>query len=153
MTTHDHPLRIAILNGPNLNLLGVREPERYGPASLADLEGRLDEAKRGLGVELVLWQGNQEGDLIDAIHSERSRAVGIVINAGAYSHTSVAIADALRAIAVPYVEVHVTNVFAREPFRHHSYLSADARAVIVGAGLAGYEYAVRLLVEDLESSA
>jgi 3-dehydroquinate dehydratase-2 len=147
------PLRIAIFNGPNLNLLGGREPELYGRASMADLERQLTAVANDLGAELVFWQGNHEGGLIDAIHSERARARGIVINAGGYTHTSIALADALSAVALPYVEVHVTNVFARESYRHHSYLSAGARAVFAGAGMAGYEFALRLLIDDLELAA
>lgn len=141
-------LRILVVNGPNLNLLGKREPERYGSTTLADLESLLTDIGIRLGAELEFVQSNHEGVLIDAIHAARGRAQGIVLNAGAFTHTSVAIRDAVIAAEVPTVEVHITNVHAREEFRHHSYLSDIARAVFVGAGIAGYEYAVDLLVRD-----
>lgn len=133
---------IAVLNGPNLNLLGVRRPEVYGCDTLADVE-RLcaDEAARH-GLSVDARQSNHEGVLIDAVHELRSSALGFVVNAGAYTHTSVALRDALETIEGPLVEVHISNVHAREAFRHHSYLSPIASAVIVGCGVQGYAFAI-----------
>lgn len=138
---------ILVLNGPNLNLLGTREPEKYGTATLADVEQLAKDAGAALGFAVECFQSNHEGALIDAIHAARGKAVGIVLNAGAYTHTSVAIRDALTAVQVPAVEVHITNVHAREPFRHHSYLSDVSKAVIAGAGVLGYRFAVEYLAE------
>lgn len=139
---------ILILNGPNLNLLGTREPERYGRHTLADVEALVATEAVDLRAEVEFLQSNHEGVLIDAIHAAAGRVDGIVINAGAYTHTSIALRDALSAVAIPLVEVHVTNVHAREEFRHHSYLSDIARAVIAGAGIRGYVYALDLLVRE-----
>lgn len=138
--------RILVLNGPNLNLLGTREPERYGTATLADVERDLIADAERLGADVEFAQSNHEGELIDLIHAARGRVAGIVLNAGAYTHTSVAIRDAIIAAEVPMVEVHITNVHAREAFRQHSFLSDIAVAVIAGAGIAGYGYALDLLV-------
>jgi len=142
-------VRIAVLNGPNLNLLGTREPALYGRESLADVERALRDVARELGADLEFAQRNGEGDLIDLIHSLRGRVDGVVINAGAYTHTSIAIRDALTAIDVPYVEVHVTNVYAREPERRHSMLAPAAVGVICGLGTYGYELALRGLTRSL----
>ena len=142
-------MRIAVLNGPNLNLLGTREPALYGRESLADVEHALRDVARELGADLEFAQRNGEGDLIDLIHSLRGRVDGVVINAGAYTHTSIAIRDALTAIDVPYVEVHVTNVYAREPERRHSMLAPAAVGVICGLGTYGYELALRGLTRSL----
>ena len=139
-------MRIAVLNGPNLNLLGVREPHLYGSRTLADIERDVRGVASELGVDVEFAQHNGEGELIDAIHRLRGAADGILINAGAYSHTSLAIRDALAAIAVPYVEVHLTNIYAREPERRHSTLAAGARAVLCGFGAFGYELGLRGLV-------
>lgn len=138
---------ILVLNGPNLNLLGTREPEKYGTATLADVEELAKEAGAAHGFDVDCFQSNHEGALVDAIHAARGKAVGIVLNAGAYTHTSVAIRDALSAVQLPAVEVHITNVHAREPFRHHSYLSDISKAVIAGAGILGYRFAVDYLAE------
>ncbi|RNI25531.1 type II 3-dehydroquinate dehydratase [Flexivirga caeni] len=135
---------IAVLNGPNLNLLGTREPGLYGATTLADVERRCTEVAAELDLDLEFFQSNHEGALVDEIQRRRDDA-GIVLNAGAYTHTSVAIRDALAAGLVPFVEVHVSNVFAREAFRHHSYLSDLASGVIVGCGADGYEFALRRL--------
>ena len=116
-------MRIAVLNGPNLNLLGIREPELYGRTTLAQVENRLSEVGRELGVDVEFAQRNGEGDLVDLVHSLRGRAHGAVVNAGAYSHTSLALRDALTGASLPFVEVHVTNVYAREPERRHSMLA------------------------------
>lgn len=136
-------MRIAVLNGPNLNLLGVREPRLYGTETLGDIERRLRVVSQELGVELEFSQHNGEGEIIDRIHALRGRADGAVVNAGAYSHTSLAIRDALSAVEVPFVEVHLTNVYAREPERRHSMLAPAAAAVVCGFGAYGYELALR----------
>lgn len=135
---------IAVLNGPNLNLLGAREPELYGAATLSDIQARCEQVSAELDVAVEFFQSNHEGALVDEIQQRRGNA-GIVLNAGAYTHTSVAVRDALAAVQVPFVEVHVSNVFAREEFRHHSYLSDLAAGVIVGCGIDGYEFALRRL--------
>lgn len=145
-------MRIAVLNGPNLNLLGTREPAIYGTTTLADIEGRLSVVAGELGVSVSFFQSNHEGALIDAIQGLRGAADGAIINAGAYSHTSLAIRDAFAAVAVPYVEVHLSNIFAREPERRHSVLAPQARAVVCGLGAYGYELALRGLVAGLPAS-
>jgi 3-dehydroquinate dehydratase-2 len=142
-------VRIAVLNGPNLNLLGVREPERYGTTTLTDVERRLGEVARELGVEIECAQHNGEGQLIDAVHAMRGRVDGAVVNAGAYSHSSLALRDALVGVSVPFVEVHVTNVYAREAERRHSMLAPAALGGVVGLGVFGYELALRGLVAAL----
>ena len=144
-------MRIAVLNGPNLNLLGTREPGLYGTTTLADVEARLAEVGRELGVEIECAQHNVEGGLVDLVHGLRGRAHGAVVNAGAYSHTSLALRDALTGVSLPFVEVHVTNVYAREPERRHSMLAAAAIGVVVGLGTHGYELALRGLVNALRS--
>ena len=142
-------MRIAVLNGPNLNLLGTREPALYGRQTLPDVELRLTHVGRELGVELEFAQRSGEGELIDVIHGLRDRVQGAIVNAGAYSHTSLAIRDALAAVSLPFVEVHVTNVYAREPERRHSMLAAAAVGVVCGLGVYGYELALRGLVARL----
>ena len=142
-------MRIAVLNGPNLNLLGTREPELYGRETLADIERRLRDLAAQLRVEIDFAQHNGEGELIDAIHAMRGRVQGAVVNAGAYSHTSIALRDALVGIGLPYVEVHLTNIYAREPERRHSALAAGAAAVLCGFGAIGYELALRGLTATL----
>ena len=139
-------MRVAVLNGPNLNLLGVREPHLYGSRTLADIEADVRAVATELGVEIRFSQYNGEGELIEAIHALRNATDGVLINAGAYSHTSLAIRDALAAVAVPYVEVHLTNIFAREPERRHSMLAGGARAILCGFGAYGYELGLRGLV-------
>ena len=136
-------MRVAVLNGPNLNLLGTREPAVYGTATLADIERRLRQVARELGVQLTFGQHSGEGELIDAIHALRGRAAAVIINAGAYSHTSLAIRDALVGVELPFVEVHLTNVYGREPERRYSMLAPAARAVLCGFGSVGYELALR----------
>lgn len=142
-------MRIAVLNGPNLNLLGTREPELYGHESLDDIERSLRSVAARVGAVLEFAQHNGEGELIDAIHDLRGRVDGVVINAGAYTHTSIAIRDALTAIDVPFVEVHLTNVYAREPERRHSMLAPAAVGVICGLGAYGYELALRGLTRTI----
>jgi 3-dehydroquinate dehydratase-2 len=144
-------VRLAVFNGPNLNLLGTREPEIYGTTTLADIEARLRVVAGELGVDIVFSQMNHEGALIDAIQGLRGTTDGVIINAGAYSHTSLAIRDALAAVAIPYVEVHLSNIFAREPERRHSALASGAKAVLCGFGAYGYELALRGLVARLGS--
>ncbi|WP_413248615.1 type II 3-dehydroquinate dehydratase [Sinomonas flava] len=138
---------ILVVNGPNLNLLGTREPEKYGTDTLMDVERLCAEAAAAHGLEVHCVQSNHEGEIIDAIHTARGTALGLVINAGAYTHTSVAIRDAITAAQLPTVEVHITNVHAREPFRHHSYLSDIAKAVIAGAGVLGYRFGIDYLAD------
>ena len=143
-------MKLLLIDGPNLNLLGTREPATYGRATLADVE-RLarDEAAR-LGAELAAFQSNHEGAIVERIHAARDEGVaGLVINAGAFTHTSIAIRDALAGTALPFVEIHISNVHAREAFRHHSYLSDLAAGVVVGFGVAGYRLAVQGLVGRL----
>lgn len=145
---------VYVLNGPNLNLLGTREPETYGAATLKDAESMCRAAAKRHKLDLVFRQTNHEGELIDWVHEAGAReALGIVINAGAYTHTSVAIHDALRAVTMPVVEVHITNVFAREPFRHHSYVAPAASASLCGFGIEGYALAIMGLVAIHENAA
>ncbi len=143
------PLRITVLHGPNLNLLGEREPEVYGRTRLATIDARLIALGRELGAEISSLQSNHEGALVDAVHALRGRCDGIVINAGGLTHTSVSLRDALAAVAIPFVEVHLSNVFGREPFRHHSYLTDVARGFVCGFGPSSYELGLRGLVEIL----
>lgn len=145
-------MRIAILNGPNLNLLGTREPHLYGSATLADVETGVRAAATELGVEVWFAQRNGEGELIELVHALQGEADGCVVNAGAYSHTSLALRDAFAAVGLPFVEVHVTNVYAREPERRHSMLAPGAVAVCCGFGTYGYELALRGLVATLRRS-
>ncbi|HJW01233.1 MAG TPA: type II 3-dehydroquinate dehydratase [Arthrobacter sp.] len=140
---------ILVINGPNLNLLGTREPEKYGTSTLADVEQLATTAAEAHGFTVDCVQSNHEGVLLDAIHAARGTAVGIVLNAGAFTHTSVALRDALAAVQLPAVEVHITNVHQREEFRHHSFLSPVCAAVIVGAGVFGYKLAIDYLAETL----
>lgn len=144
---------ILLLNGPNLNLLGTREPAIYGTATLEDVERTAGDAARDRGWTLESFQSNHEGALIDAIHGAAGTADAIVINAAAYTHTSVALADALAAVGLPVVEVHLSNIHRREAFRHTSYISAVADAVIVGAGVDGYRLAVEHLTARLGGGA
>ena len=145
-------MRIAVLNGPNLNLLGTREPALYGTATLGDIEARLTRLGAELGVEVACSQWNGEGELVTAIQGLRGAADGALINAGAYSHTSLAIRDAFASVGVPYVEVHLTNIYAREPERRHSVLAGGARALLCGFGAQGYELALRGIVASLRQS-
>jgi 3-dehydroquinate dehydratase-2 len=144
-------VRIAVLNGPNLNLLGSREPALYGTTTLADIEARLRAVGAELGVDVSCAQHNGEGELITEIQGLRGRADGALINAGAYSHSSLAIRDAFAAAELPFVEVHLTNIHAREPERRHSMLAPAARAVICGFGADGYEWGLRGLVALLRA--
>jgi 3-dehydroquinate dehydratase-2 len=135
--------KLLVLHGPNLNLLGTREPEIYGSDTLTDINARLTEVAAERGHEIAFLQSNAEHELVAAVHQAREDGVScIVINPGAFTHTSIALRDALLGVAIPFIEVHLSNVHAREPFRQHSYLSDVAVGVITGLGAKGYEYAV-----------
>jgi 3-dehydroquinate dehydratase-2 len=146
-------VNIEVVHGPNLNLLGTREPDVYGRATLAGVDAALQALGRELGVQVSSFQGNGEGALVDHIQGAAARVDGFVVNAAAYTHTSVAIADALAGVARPYVEVHLSNVFARERFRHRSYLAAGAVGVVSGFGVDSYLLGLRALVNHLHRSA
>ena len=140
--------KILLLNGPNLNLLGLRQPEIYGSETLADVVNACTALGRDLGLEVVARQSNHEGALVDLIHAARDDGtVGIVINPGAYSHTSVAILDALNSYDGPVLEVHISNIHRREEFRHHSFVSARAEGVVAGFGTDGYLMALRRMAK------
>ena len=142
-------MNIAVINGPNLNLLGTREPELYGTTTLAEIDERLRVVGKELGVALEFSQHNGEGEIIDAIHRTKAAANGILINAGAYTHSSLAIRDALVGVEIPYVEVHLSNIYARERMRRKSLLAGDAIATLTGFGAYGYELALRGIVRLL----
>jgi 3-dehydroquinate dehydratase-2 len=143
------PLRIVVLHGPNLNLLGTREPEVYGRTRLPQIDARLVALGRELGADVQSRQSNHEGVLIDAVHGLRGHCDGVLINPGGLTHTSVALRDALVGVAIPFVEVHLSNVFARESFRHHSFLTDVARGLVCGFGPVSYELALRALCDLL----
>ena len=143
---------ILILNGPNLNLLGTRQPDVYGHTTLADIEAMCRNKAKALGVELGFGQSNHEGALVDEIHAARGRYNGIILNAGAYTHTSVALRDAISSVELPMIELHLSNVHAREAFRHTSFLSAIAVGVICGFGAKGYGLALEAMVGHLETA-
>lgn len=147
--TYSAKRTILLLNGPNLNLLGTREPEIYGHDTLADVERLAMQAAAEQQLDLEALQSNHEGVLIDAIHEARLSKGGIIINPGAFTHTSVAIADALSGVSLPVVEVHISNVHQRQAFRHHSYVSAVASSIIIGAGVNGYRLAVQQMAHLL----
>ncbi len=136
-----------VLNGPNLNLLGLREPDIYGKQTYAELEALIRQSCAELGCSCEIYQSNHEGDLVDKIQQAYGKADGIVINAAAYTHTSVAILDALKAVAIPTVEVHISDINSREEFRHHSYVSLAAEKMIAGLGFAGYRKAIEYLLQ------
>ncbi len=141
-------MKLLVLNGPNLNLLGTREPQTYGATTLAEVESMLAAVAASRGAELTCFQSNHEGALVDRIHAARAEGVqGIVINPGAFTHTSIALRDALAGVAIPFVEVHISNVHARESFRHHSYLSSIAKGVLAGFGIDGYRMALLHLLD------
>ncbi|PNH90054.1 type II 3-dehydroquinate dehydratase [Vibrio diazotrophicus] len=143
--------RILVLNGPNLNLLGLREPTHYGSNTLEHIVTTLRENAEKAGVELEHLQSNREYELIEAIHQAHGNVDFIIINPAAFTHTSVAIRDALLGVAIPFIEVHLSNVHAREPFRHHSYLSDKAQGVICGLGAQGYEFALSAAIKALQA--
>lgn len=140
--------KILIINGPNLNLLGTREPEIYGKQTLAELNEQLTKVAAKLNIAMRHIQSNHEGDLINAIHNARESIDGIIINPAAYTHTSIAIRDALNGVKIPFIEVHLSNIYQRETFRHHSYISELAIGVISGLGVYGYEAALRFLAKE-----
>jgi 3-dehydroquinate dehydratase-2 len=142
-------VKVLVLHGPNLNLLGLREPEIYGHKTLSDINDDLSSQAAALGVSLTTLQSNHAGVLIDAIHDAYGRIDGIVINPGGLTHTSVALRDALAGVAIPFVEVHLSNVYAREPFRHHSFLSPIAVGVISGFGPNSYSLGLSAIVQRL----
>jgi 3-dehydroquinate dehydratase-2 len=141
---------VLVINGPNLNLLGTRKPEVYGRTTLADVEASLTAQAEQLGLSLECFQHNHEGGIVDRIHQAKQQGCRyIIINPGAYTHTSVAIRDAFEGVEIPFVEVHISNVHAREEFRHHSFLSAIAAATLVGCGVKGYNLALELVADRL----
>lgn len=144
---------VYILNGPNLNLLGKREPEIYGHETLADIEGACRRAATDLKLDISFHQSNREYEIIDWIHEARERAGGMVINPAAFTHTSIAILDALKTCAFPVIEVHISNIHAREPFRHHSYVAAVATAMIAGCGTQGYTLALARIARLIDATA
>jgi 3-dehydroquinate dehydratase-2 len=143
-------VKIAVLHGPNLNLLGTREPGVYGWTTLAEIDAALAALGAELGAEVACWQSNHEGALVDHVQQRAAEVDGFVVNAAAYTHTSVALADALAGVARPYVEVHLSNVFARERFRHRSFIAAGALGVVSGFGADSYLLGLRALVEHLK---
>lgn len=142
-------MKILVLHGPNLNLLGTREPEIYGALTLEDIDNKLIELGKELGVEVKCTQSNHEGALIDALHDARKWANGVVFNPGGFTHTSVALRDAITAIEIPVIEIHLSNVYAREEFRHTSLISAVCRGKVLGLGWRSYTLGLRALVETL----
>ncbi len=145
--------RLLLVNGPNLNLLGIREPDVYGHETLADVERLVTDAAAAHGFDVTAVQSNHEGVLIDAIHEARTTCAGIVINPGGLTHTSVVLRDALAGVALPVAEVHISDVHAREEFRHHSYVRDVAAVHVVGEGVAGYARAVSLLIDVIAGRA
>lgn len=142
--------RIIVINGPNLNMLGVREPGIYGTLSLKDIEDNIRRQAEELGVSIAFYQSNHEGDIIDRIHAAMGEADGIMLNAGAFTHYSYAIRDAINAVKIPTVEVHLSNIHAREAFRHHSVLAAETIGQIAGFGEVSYELGLLALVRHLD---
>ncbi|MGD9784301.1 MAG: type II 3-dehydroquinate dehydratase [Hyphomicrobiaceae bacterium] len=138
---------VYVLNGPNLNLLGQREPAIYGRETLADVRRRTETAAAALGLTIVFHQSNHEGQLIDWVQEGREKASGLIVNAGGLTHTSIALLDALQAAELPVIEVHLSNIFRREPMRHHSYVSLAAKGVICGLGAKGYELAIAAMAD------
>lgn len=145
---------LLVLNGPNLNLLGTREPQHYGRTGLAEINARLEQMAQAAGHRVLAFQSNAEHELIERVHAAPQDSVNfIIINPAAFTHTSVALRDALLAVNVPYIEVHLSNVYAREPFRHHSYFSDRAVGVISGLGALGYEFALQAALHYLSTKA
>jgi len=143
---------VLVLHGPNLNLLGTREPGIYGHDTLRDIDARLEAQARAEDVRLLTFQSNHEGALVDRVQSARNESVRyVLINPAAFTHTSVALRDALAAVAIPYIEIHLSNVHAREPFRHHSYFSDKAVGTVVGLGPLGYELALQFALRQLKA--
>jgi 3-dehydroquinate dehydratase-2 len=140
-------MKILVLHGPNLNLLGAREPEIYGSMTLGEIDAKLIELGKSLGSEVKCLQSNHEGELIDALHDARTWANGVLFNPGGYTHTSVALRDAIAAIGIPVVEVHLSNVYAREEFRHYSMISAVCKGKVIGFGWKSYALGLRGLLD------
>jgi 3-dehydroquinate dehydratase-2 len=145
-------VRVLVVHGPNLNLLGTREPETYGRETLADIEEALRGLAQDLGVEVEFFQSNSEGALVDAVQGSRGRFGGVLINPAAYTHTSIALRDAFLAVGIPFVEVHLSNIYAREPFRHRSLLADVAVGTVSGFGSTGYALGLRGLLTHLSAS-
>lgn len=143
---------VLVLHGPNLNLLGTREPEHYGKATLADIDQHLSERAKAAGITLRSFQSNAEAELIGQVQAARGKTDFIIINPAAFTHTSVALRDALAAVAIPFIEVHLSNVHARESFRHQSYFSDLAVGTITGLGASGYEFALDYAIKHLEAN-
>ncbi len=146
------PIRILVLHGPNLNMLGLREPEIYGTITLADLNAQIAALAAQLGIEVEIFQSNHEGQLVDKIQAAREQCDALVINAGAYTHTSVALLDALLSVGLPVVEVHLSNLYKREEFRHHSYIARAAVGQICGFGVDSYLLGLRAVVGTLKKT-
>lgn len=144
-------MNILLINGVNLNLLGTREPEIYGSETLSDVEKKAQDLAKQLKLNLRTVQSNHEGEIVEYIQSARGNTDWIIINAGAFTHTSIAIRDALSSVGIPFIEVHLSNVYAREAFRHHSYLSDKARGVIAGLGSFGYQAALQFIATQHNS--
>ncbi len=143
--------KIFIINGPNLDMLGVREPEIYGKTTLADIKAQAEEEAKKLGYEIEFFQHNGEGEIVDELHKAYKEAAAVIVNAGAYTHYSYAVADAVKMLPCPVVELHLSNVFAREEFRHGSVISPYASAVLCGAGAYGYSLAVRIAAQKVQN--
>lgn len=144
---------ILVLNGPNLNMLGTREQNIYGHETMADIQKQCESYASGLSIKVEFWQSNSEGELVSWIQQSMAAYQGVIINAGAYSHSSIAIMDALKILTVPVIEVHLSNIYKREEFRHHSYISRVADVVICGAGSHGYTLALQAMVGLLNKKA
>lgn len=142
-------MKILVINGVNMNMLGIREPEKYGSMTLKDLEKDLYAFSFELGIDIETFQSNHEGEIVEKIHSAKGKFDGILINAGAYTHTSIAIRDALSAVALPVVEVHMTNIYTREEFRHHSYIAPVSLGQISGFGINSYKLGLKAIVDFL----
>ena len=142
--------KLLLINGPNLNLLGTREPEIYGSTTLDDVEQMLRKQAAAAGHSLDCFQSNHEGAIVDALHDARGQVDFVIINPGAYTHTSIAIRDAFSATQLPFIEVHLSNIHARESFREHSYLSAIAQGIIMGLGVNGYQLALAAAIEQIK---
>lgn len=145
-------MKILVINGVNMNMLGLREPEKYGSMTLKDLEKMLYSYSFELGIDIETFQSNHEGDIVEKIHSAKDNFDGIMINAGAYTHTSVAIRDAISSVNIPTVEIHMTNIYKREEFRHHSYIAAVSIGQISGFGINSYKLGLKAVVDYLSTT-